>query len=289
MCACLHNGSLDCRIQSSSYPSDLTDAQWGLILPFIPKAKRGGRRRTTCIREVMNSIFYVLRTGCAWRYLPMEFPPWQTVYSYFSQWQQMGVWKTIHGAIRRQTRLNKGKDEVPSCLIIDSQTVKASSGEMRSYDGYKKITGRKRQILVDTLGLIHGIYVHAASFTDCKEGHKLLLRYPRQFRSKLKTIYADQGYRGTFESEVKKIIGIKPSVPPRNTKKLTYWDKRRRNQKMKLNVKSLKMAPKRWIVERTFAWFNFFRRLSRDYEKTVIKSETMIQLAGTFLMIQRLA
>jgi len=138
----------------------LSEAQWKSIRELIPSARSGGRPRTTDTRKVINAVLYVVNTGCAWRYLPKEYPPWKTVYDYFRSWIFAGVWKEMHELLKKRTRVLSGKEEDPSYLIIDSQSVRASSGEELGYDGFKRIRGRKRQILVDTIGMIHGVYIH---------------------------------------------------------------------------------------------------------------------------------
>lgn len=267
------------------YPSDLSDLQWELIRGYIPAARRGGRPRSTKIRDVVNAVFYLNRSGCSWRYLPRGFPPWKTVYDYFRRWKKQGVWQRIHDTLRNLIRDQKGKDRAPATLIIDSQSVKAAHGQNRGYDGFKGIRGRKRHVLVDTLGLIHALRVHAANRNDTITGH---LVFENPFPThRLKRIYADHGYRGTFVENTATKFGFKPIIPRlRPTsgqgKRKLWW------QKIK-NRKLRKMAPKRWIVERTFAWFNHYRRLSKDYERITSHSEAMVYIAMTQLMLARLS
>lgn len=260
-------------LRRSEYPSDLTDEQWKLIRDLLPEARRGGRPRSTCVREVVNALFYLNRTGCAWRYLPKNFPPWQTVYDYFSKWRASGTWRRIHAVLRRELRLTYQKKARPTLLIADSQSVRAPKGESRGFDGYKHVTGRKRQILVDTLGLVHAIKVHAANLQDRKEG-AALLDIPR--RGTLKAIYADRGYSGYFCDRAFAKLGIWPRIT-------SLQPGGNGNQFVPANKQ-----PKRWIVERTFSWFNHYRRLAKDYEKKTIYSESMIEIAMTQLMVRRL-
>lgn len=152
------------------YPSDLSEAQWESIKELVPEARRGGRPRSTNVREVTNAILYLVNTGCGWRYLPREFPPWQTVYQYYRDWILTGIWRLIHDSLVKLTRKAAGRSEQPSYVIIDSQSAKANSGEELGYDGFKRVRGRKRQILVDTMGLTHCVHVHAADLSDTKEG-----------------------------------------------------------------------------------------------------------------------
>ncbi len=248
-----------------SYPSDLTEHQWECIKGLIPDARSGGRPRTTCVRNILNAVFYVNRTGCPWRHLPRDFPPWKTVYDYFNKWQQMYLWKKINDILVKQVRLACDKKEFPSCLIIDSQTAKAHYGGHRGYDGYKKMRGRKRQILVDTLGLIHGVHIHAADLSDTKEGRRVITEF--EPKRKVELLLADKGYRGTFADMVFLKFGLWTSIIG--------------------SKESGNLKPKRWIVERTFAWFNFFRRLSRDYERNAKNSEAMIYVSMIQLMLRR--
>ena len=270
------------------YPSDLSDQQWEVIRDLIPRARAGGRPRTTDLRRVINAVFYLSRSGCAWRYLPKDFPPWQTVYEYFSSWKAQGVWRKIHHVLRASARIRAGRHEVPSCLIVDSQSVKAPRGQDRAYDGFKRVRGRKRHILVDTLGFVHAVKVHAADRPDQREGHRLFSQIPKSWDSRIKCLLADQGYRGDFEEETDIRFGFLPSITRReNTgqgrKKTTAEKIAWRKSKTRL------LFPKRWIVERTFAWFNHYRRLTKDYEAKPSTSECMIQVAMTQLMVRRLA
>ena len=166
-----------------SYPSDLTNQQWDVIKDLIPPARRGGRKRTADVRKVLDAVFYLNRTGCGWRYLPENFPPWRTVYEYFSKWRSTRVLEVICEELSKIARKQSGKEEIPSVLIIDSQSAKAQFGESRGYDGFKKVRGRKRHIIVDTLGIVHGIRISPANVGDVNEGIEL---------------YADGGYRHKF-------------------------------------------------------------------------------------------
>lgn len=269
------------------YPSDLSDQQWELIKDLIPRARTGGRPRTTDLRNVVNAVFFLNRSGCAWRYLPKTFPPWKTVYDYFYRWKIHGVWKEIHQTLVARVRVQAGRDEIPSCAIVDSQSVKSSQGEHRAYDGFKRIKGRKRHILVDTLGLIRALRVHAANRHDQKEAHYLLPQLPDSWKGRLESILADQNYRGSFEEYVRMQFGFYPDIKIRPNS----GQGRKKTTAEKLEWKKTRpslLFPKRWIVERTFAWLGNYRRLSRDYEVKVSSSESMIYIAMSQLMIQRL-
>ena len=271
------------------YPSDLSDQQWQSIKHLVPPARGGGRSRTTDIRRVIEGVLYLVSSGCAWRYLPADFPPWQTVYHYFRYWCVTGTWRQIHNAIRDAARVAVGRDKLTTYLIIDSQSVKAHYGESRGLDGFKRVRGRKRQILVDTQGLIHSVYIHAANLSDTKEGINVVDKLSSDQLSKVSVVHADLGYRGSFEEQY---YFRKNQMPLINRKDEYTGQGKKKTVAEKLERKSQRhqapKEPKRWIVERTFAWFIIYRRLSRDYEKLVSHSENMIYLAMTQLMLRRL-
>lgn len=267
------------------YPSDLTDQQWDCIKKLIPKARAGGRPRTTEVRAVMNAIFYINRTGCAWRYLPKELPPWQSVYTYFSDWTKQGILNKIHIRLVRNVRILDKRGEKSSILIVDSQSAKAQWGEDRGFDGFKKVRGRKRNIFVDSLGLIHSIKVDAANKKDHRSAIEMLnpksVHFPNTTKKELKAFLADGGYRAIeFHEIVEKTFKVKPTL------KSSAHQKNHKKEGRILVSSNLK--PTRWIVERTFAWFNYFRRLSRDFEKKTSCSEAMIQIAMMQIMLKRL-
>jgi len=267
------------------YPSDLSDTQWNAIKELIPSARYGGRPRTTNVREVINAIFYLTRSGCAWRYLPKSYPPWRTVYEYFSNWRRLGLWKKIHNRLRDRLRISQGRDISASALIVDSQSIRAAYGENRGYDGFKRLRGRKRHILVDTLGLLHSVRVHAANLSDRSQGHRLFEGFPQYKRARLDAVFADHGYRGQFVEDLHWDFGFYPTIP---ALRKNSGQGRRKTAKEKLANRRLGKTPKkRWVVERTFSWFNHYRRLSKDYERKVAHSESMIYLAMTQLMLRR--
>lgn len=270
------NANLIWRLnEKKSYRTDLTDSQWELIKPLLsdPKpSKCPGRPREISFRDILNAIFYIIRSGCQWRMLPHDFPNWKTVYHYFRCWRMDGTWEQIHNALRTQVRLKAGREPSPSAGIIDSQSVKTTEkGGLRGYDAGKKINGRKRHIIVDTMGLILVVVVHAAGIQD-RDGAKLVfIKLLGQFPPRIRLIWADGGYAGKLIEWVYLLGGWVLEIVKRS------------------GEKGFEVLPRRWVVERTFGWLGRYRRLSKDYEELAKTSETIIYIAMIQLMLRRLA
>jgi putative transposase len=256
------------------YRSDLTDAQWELVQPLIPPAKPGGRPRTVDLREVVNTLFYQARTGVQWDYLPHDLLPKSTVWDYFVAWQQDGTWQRILDALRGQIRTEAGREETPSAACVDTQSVKTTEmGGEHGYDGNKKISGRKRHIVVDTLGLLLAVAVTAANLDDGTHAPRVLGKLRAEAVPRLKAMFGDNKY---------------------NNRTLDRWMEQ---EQVAYHMEVSSRPPDqegfvplkvRWVVERTFAWLGRCRRLSKDYEYETAHSEAWIQISTIQMMLRRL-
>lgn len=254
------------------YPSDLTDRQWDCIKELIPPAKPGGRPRTLEMRAVVNAILYMVVSGCQWRMLPREYPAWQSVYTYFQQWRDDGTWQRLHDTLRAQVRQRAGRHKHPTAGALDSQSVKTTQVPgVRGYDAGKKVNGRKRHLLVDTLGWLLAIVVTSAAVSD-PAGARTLLRRLAGAGKKVRRIWVDGTYRGQLLEWV--VLHFHFVLQP-----VLRCD----------GQKGFVVLPRRWVVERTFAWLTQCRRLGKDYERLPVSSEAMIYIAMTRLMVRRLA
>lgn len=250
-----------------AYPTDLTNTQWNTIVHLFDEKRN--RKHGLC--EVWNAIFYLLKTGCQWRMLPKEYPKWELVYYYYRKWRDDGTIAEAHEVLRAAVRQRSGKQASPSLAIIDSQSSKTSrsGATCRGIDGGKQVKGRKRHIVVDSLGLLLVVVVHAANHHDSRAAfgviEALRYRFPR-----LAKVIADAGYRGELADRVKQCFGWVLTVVRRK------------------DSKKFEVLPQRWIVERTFSWFESYRRLAKDYEYHTHTQEAMIQLAMIRLMLNRI-
>jgi transposase len=260
-------------MRTHHYPSDLTDEQWPLIEPHLPAARPGGRPRSTDLRDVLDAILYILRTGCQWRYLPTDFPPKSTVWRYFDQWRRDGTLDAIHDLLRRKVRTAEKPYHPRTTASVDSQSVDTTSGgEQRGRDNAKNVDGRKRHIVVDSMGLLLAVLVTAASVDDAAAAPALFARLDGQPMGKVARMYADSKYHNfklyEWVAEHAK-WGLEIIRRPEGQR---GWVK----------------LPIRWTVERTFAWLGRCRRLSKDREKSVLSSEAFVKLAMIQLMLHRL-
>lgn len=258
-------------VMNKEYPTNLTEKQWQILEKIVDPTNR---KRKNPLKEIMNAILYLIKTGCQWRMLPKDFPPHDTVYYYFRKWKNKGIFEDIMDTLREKVRLSMGREETPSLGILDSRSVKTSHhvDSDRGIDGNKKIKGRKQQTVVDTLGLPMAIAIHEANIHDSVGAESVVKvmadRFPR-----LKKILADGGYRGeALSDKVMNTLGCELSIVLRPNE----------------SSKKFSVIPKRWIVERSFAWIENFRRVALDYEFFSQSSLAMLQIAFSAIMLKKL-
>ena len=250
----------------TAYPTDLSDSQWQVIKTYVSDS----RKRKHSLRHIFNAIVYLVKTGCQWRMLPQDFPKWQLVYFYFSQWKRNGTLEQIQLQLVEKVRGKAGRKPEPTVGIIDAQSVKTTlvAGEAKGFDAGKKVKGRKRHIVVDSLGLVLMVVIHSAGVQD-RDGAMEVLGELKKLWCRIVKVFADAGYRGKLIAKVKQLFGYDVEIVKRN------------------ELHTFKVLPWRWIVERTFAWLDTNRRNSKDYERLAETSQAMIHLSAIRIMLKK--